>query len=420
MNASKPIGSHDQKTLQHDVIVVGAGLVGAVLALSLRNVGYQVGLVDSRSLASEGGLVATLDQRTTAVSSSSAMILDALGLWSNELAYPIKQIEVSQLGRFGTTRIDSRELNVEALGFVVNNASFFERLFQRISADSGILLSAPAAVTQLEQQEDSVLVTAGAEGRQVQHRAQLVIAVDGSASTVRRLIGMESESHDYDQVAIVTSVETDLDHQGKAYERFTPDGPLAFLPVSPHVSSVVFTVSTQQADALSTLPTNEFLTVLQSRFGRRLGQLIDCGQRSSYPLVFSQSKQSFDRRVLLLGNAARTLHPVAGQGFNLAMRDVGKFIEMVERYRTTEAAQKPDPGDIDLLSRFASERLADQRRTVTLTDGLARIFRGDSRWFSHLRALGLTGLDTVSPLRRTFARTAMGFGTGLPDLRYRS
>ena len=429
----------------HDIIVVGAAMVGSTLALGLASLGYRVALIDARSLDSvtdncnQQLSAAILDQRTTAVTPVSLTIMQAFGLWqdlsgpgskSDDNFNPITEIQVSQQGSYGTTRIRGSELGVEALGYVVANQTMTSALIKKLRASPGVELFAPRKVVEVINRPGHACVVTEFDGLREMHRAKLVVAVDGTHSLVRKLSDIKTDRHDYQQSAIVTSVESELDNRGIAFERFTPGGPVASLPMQSHVNSFVYTVTSEQAGVLTQLPEQQFLDRLQKEFGFRLGTLKKCGARAVFPLTLVKAKQQFVGRVLLMGNAARTLHPVAGQSFNLAMRDVGKLVEILRGDSQLEAtevlapAESParmqisDPGDSRVLQLFSQQRHGDQQKTVWLTDGLARSFRGNSGWFSHLRAAGITGLDTVPAFRNVFARHAMGFGESLPDLDY--
>jgi len=414
-------GVTEVEPLDHDIIVVGAGPVGGTLALSLADIGFRVCVIDSKKPSLPDGGDEALDQRTTALSSSSASILDALGLWPElrASACPITEIQVSQQGTFGTCRLRAEESGVTALGYVVNNDTFRHLFSRKINATQNLQLIAPATLADVSPGGRSVTAVTEHQGKISRHRAALIVAVDGSSSTTRKLCQVAATEHDYAQTAIVTSIRTESDHNGVAFERFTPDGPFASLPVEPFVSSIVYTVPGDRVNQVMSLSKPEFIAQLQTVLGRRLGKLIDCGSRGQFPLVLTESAQSHVDRVLFLGNASRTLHPVAGQGFNLAMRDVGKLVELLGKGFSQDTELSFDPGAPALLESFAADRRSDQRRTVWLTDGLAKTFRGNSRWFSHLRAIGLGGLGVVPPLRKRFAQSAMGYGPDLPDLRYR-
>lgn len=411
----------------HDIVIVGSALVGATLALALARFGYSVAVVDAQETGSSSPentteVTDSLDLRSTAVASATADILGLLGLWSEfgEGAGTISYIQVSQQGHFGTVRLSAEEESVPALGYVVNNDKCTGRLHAAIQANSNISVFAPATVEALDSDDESVTLTVMQpslqQGDHINLTARLLLAVDGAHSTIRSLVSIPVTTTDYEQCAIITTVQTELSNQQTAYERFTPSGPLALLPVSSHHSSLVYTVDRKSVDTIIALDDTAFLLHLRQAFGSKLGRLERCGQRVVFPLVLTESARQSAQRVLLMGNAARTLHPVAGQGFNLAIRDVAKFLELVGRRETTDAAALSDPGRESLLQEFCSIRRADQRKTVLATDALARIFRGNSRWFSHLRATGLMGLDATPLLRSAFARSAMGRSVSLPDL----
>ena len=351
-------------------------------------------------------------------------------------------MHVSHRGRFGVTRLSADEQGVEALGHVIENRTVLAALDARLGASAVHRLTG-ARVDGVDASADEVRVryartggddrsgraapatgpgrsaTAGRPGAAAGDavlRARLVVGVDGVASDVRAALGIDVRRVDYRQSAVLGALALERGHEGVAHERFTDGGPLALLPRPARHVSFVECVTPAQGEALARLDEVAYLAHLQSRFGYRLGRFREVGPRNVVPLVRVEATRQIAPRAVLLGNAVRLLHPIAGQGYNLALRDAAELVERLgdgARY-DVRASDGPlgDPGEAARLTGFAAARRADQRRVVALTDALARTFRGESRALSHLRALGLLGLDTVSPLRRRFARAAMGGAGG--------
>jgi len=430
---SKPVSrvATNDHQIDVDVVVVGSAMVGRTLTLALAQQGYKVLVIDARDVNTNQGSVAQIDRRTTALASSSSLILGAFGIWPRIESHccPIKTVHVSQQGHFGVLRIDAKEYDVPAVGYVLDNAQYLEALNTLLASQRYVTTEAPAQIEQFSQDSDWVQlkVRNNTESTKVasrRYRAKLLVAADGAGSVMRERVGIGSKQTDYQQHAIIANVETELHHQYIAYERFTSTGPLAMLPVADHICSAVYTIDSTKlpswlepqklCDGSGVAQAKEQLCAeIQKQFGEYLGELRNCSTPSIYPLLLNKADKPFDGRTILLGNALRALHPVAGQGFNLALRDIGKLIELL-----SQAEMKADPGNTNLINCFTRARATDQTITVGATDLLARVFRGENRPFSRLRALGLIGLNSVAPLKRVFAMRAMGYGPALPDLNY--
>ena len=389
-----------------DVAVVGAGMVGRPLALALDAAGLRVALIDRApdprpapaSVASEPS--EPLDARCTALAAGTVDWLRARGLWDPHAARAtsIRRVRVSHRGRFGATRIDAAELGRPSLGEVVDNAAFVASLDAVARERTGIVHRDGARVEAVRSLPERVELelSGGAAGVS----ARLLVVADGAGSDTRALLGIDVRRTDHDQLAVLGGVELDADHDGVAHERFTDTGPLALLPRPGRVATHVMCVDPEMREALEALDGAAWLELLQARFGRRAGRFVRAGTRVIVPLVRVEATATRAPRALLLGNAARLLHPVAGQGYNLAMRDVAALA------RALEAGS--DPGDARLLERYERDRRPDRRRTVALTDALARGFRGRAALPARLRAAGLVGLDLAGPARRAFARVSAG------------
>ncbi len=401
MNTQPPIA---------DIVIVGAGLVGVPLAQVLAVQGWQVVLLDAGGATDQHATnnVDTelssdqnaLRQRCTALSLGTQRWFARHQLWSLIAmdAAPIKQVCVSHKGYFGATRLSADELGAEAVGFVVNNTHLTQSLMQALRATT-VHHRINSRVLSVSHHAEHVEIHVE-QGAPV--KARLLIAADGASSVVRESVGIHTRQVDYDQVASLGTLKLNKDHNGIAYERFTPSGPLALLPRTGRYMSFVDCMDPEDQDYVAQLDSERFLARLQSRFGYRLGRFAAVGPRVVTPLLRIEATSQIAERTVLLGNAARLLHPVGGQGYNLAMRDLAELMQILGAHRDT------DPGQSQLLERFVRARQSDQQQIVKFTDVLARAFRGQATLPAHIRSAALLGLDITSPLRNRFARRTMG------------
>jgi 2-octaprenyl-6-methoxyphenol hydroxylase len=325
-----------------------------------------------------------------------------MGLWDAlaDRVEAIRTIHISDKGHFGATRLYHEEEHVDALGYVAENRVLGDVLYQRLQHNASVKLHCPAVLSGLVQEHDRVVATIKADDREAVVSARLLVAADGVVSQVRDLLHIGSSVQDYGQSAIIANVTPGYKHNNIAYERFTDQGPVAFLPMTQNRCSVVWTVPGKQADELMKLGDADFLQLLQQRFGFRLGALLKVGRRQLYPLKLIESTQVVRNRVVIVGNAAHTIHPVAGQGFNLALRDVAMLTDLI--------ASTEDAGDSKLLQSYAEQREDDARRVYRFTDSLVKIFSNNSIPLGHLRAAGLVAVGLIPPLRHQLAKQSMG------------
>lgn len=396
-----------------DVLIAGGGLVGASLARSLAGSPVRLALVEARP-AGEDPAQPSFDDRTTALSPTSRRLFQALGLWDPlaSEASPIRGIHVSEQGRFGMTRLRASDEGLDALGHVLPNRALGRVLTSGLDRQSNLSVIAPASVVAVEPDADGVGVVLDEGGAQRRLRARLVVAAAGSRSPLRQQLGLAVERRDYGQTGLVMNVASARDHHGWAFERFTREGPLAMLPLGESRCAVVWSMSHARAEMAMAQSDAQCLAGLQRCFGYRLGALTRIGCRHAYPLEMLRMPRRHHRRVLFVGNAARTLHPVAGQGFNLALRDVAELAERLD----AAARNHEDPGSQALLAAFDQAREADERRVVGFTDGLVRLFSNALPGLALGRNAGLVALDLLPGLRRRLAHQAMGRATRLPRL----
>lgn len=398
-------------TVQHtDIAVLGAGMVGASLVHLLQpalNAGLTLTLIDQKALNWDGDISQrppSFDGRATALSYGTQQMLEQLGIWPAiaDRACAIEHIQVSDQGRFGQAHLHAAEQNTDALGYIVGNAVLGQGLLSGLQ-QPGVTINAPAEVTSVRMNEQGALLTF-TDGQQLQ--ASLLVMADGARSPLAAQLGIQHQRTSYGTHALVTQVETDKPHGHWAYERFSNDGPIAFLPLQKNQYAVVWTLNNELIDDVLALPDDELLSRLQAQIGHRIGRLLRCGERASYPLALVTSREQVRRSLVLLGNAAHSLHPVAGQGFNLAIRDCA----MLAEYLNQAWADGTPLGELTLLQSYEQQQQADQRNTIQASDLLPKVFASQSATLSVLRDIGLLALAAMPTARRLFARHAMGLG----------
>ena len=396
---------------EHDILIVGGGLVGASLAAALAPLPLKVAVVEAVPFGSRGQ--PSFDDRITALSEGSRRIFQSIGVWAGigPEASPIKHILVSDKGRLGATRLHAEEAGVEALGWVTPNRAIGKGLVDFIGSKTNISLHAPAKLKSFIVGEHTVEAEVeGAEPATL--KAKLLIAADGAQSAVRRELGIEGKKWDYRQTAVVCNVRVERPEVDTAYERFAGDGPVALLPMGGDKYGLVWVVESDRAPAILGLDDASFLEQAAGRFGGRLGRFIQAGKRVSYPLSRVQAEAQLARRTLIIGNAAHSLHPVAGQGFNLSLRDVAMLAEVLADAR--QAGE--DLGAETVLKRYVDARRGDQRGTAIFTDVLNRIFANPLQTVAWGRNAGLLAMELLPNARRTLLKHNMGLGGRLPKL----
>ncbi len=345
-----------------DVLIVGAGLVGTTAALLYANAGYQVLLADKRPAvramadSSDG-----LNLRTVALAHRSVQLLQEAGIWQLDECCPISAIHVSERGSFGSVRMRAAEFSLPALGYVVGNQVLEQQLLAAASRHERIRLDYSWTLDSLTQHAEAIEVRSRRDQLPATTLCRLLIAADGTESSIRSAMGMETRRYAYGQSAIVGNLQCARPHNNEAFERFTESGPLAFLPIGEDQVAMVLTLPEADTSATMALTDHEFLAFVQSQFGGRLGRLSQVGRRHAFSLELVESRQQVSGRCVLLGNAARTVHPVAGQGLNLALRDVFQLAGSCQR--------SDDPGAAAVLQHFTARRLSDQRRVGTAGRG---------------------------------------------------
>lgn len=401
-------------TRDFDVAISGGGLVGASLALALAPLGLKVALIEA--VPQGRSEHPSFDERTTALANGSVRIFRSLDVWRQmeREATPIRRIHVSDQGRFGIARIEAAEQGLESLGCVLPNRVMGAALWEGLRAAPGVQVIAPARVVATTVEPGSRTVRIERDGAEpLDLRARLVVAADGARSTLREQAGIAAEHWEYSQTAIISTMSTQRFHDHTAYERFTPDGPIAVLPLADGRCGLVWTRRPQDAARLLALPDEEFLAELQSAFGFRLGRLLRIGARHSYDLALSRSERHVGDRLAIVGNAAQGLHPIAGQGFNLGLRDAASLAEVLADALAEGAT---DVGDPTRLAAYARWREEDRRRIVAFTDGLVRLFGSPLGLLRGLRSIGLLAFDSLPAAKGAMARLSVGAAGRIPRL----
>ncbi len=396
-----------------DVVIGGGGLVGLTLGIALAKDGLAVAAADP--VTKEKALAAAFDGRVSALSFASVRMFKALGIWEHlePHAQPINEILVTdaKLGRAPSPfslHFDQRELGAP-LGVIAENRHIRMALFAAAEAVPDLQFIAPAALTSLETEASAVTANL-ANGSRL--RARLAVAADGRESPIRNAMGIGVMSWSYPQWGIVATVHHERPHNGVAYEHFLPSGPFAILPLTGNRSSLVWTERADLAPAMMKLPKPEFDAEVAQRFGDHLGKISSEELRWSYPLRFHLARSYVKPRFALAGDAAHGIHPIAGQGFNLGLKDAAALAEVV----LDAAAVGLDIGGIDVLSRYERWRRFDSLTMAMAMDGLNRLFSNDIAPLRALRDVGMGIVDRIGPMRRFFMRHAGGDVGRLPRL----
>lgn len=412
-----PAAAEPTVAVNYDVLIVGAGMVGLSLAAALQSTSLKVGLIEART---EAEMAAHEDGRASAIALGSAQILDAIGAWKYIQSLgvsPLHRVEVSDQGQPLMT-LHREDLNVDALGYVIENWVTRQGLQQRLAAVNDLTWFRPAQVKAVDTKPHSTVVTLEHQGGTHTIATQLLVAADGKASTVRDLVKLPVTSWTYEQALIVCTIQTDGSHQQTGYERFQPSGPFAILPMTPksdapdqYRSCIVWTANATEKDDLMALNDAEFIAALSPRLSPNLGQVLAVSPRYTY----APRRQHADRysrdRVVLVGDAAHATHPVGGQGFNMGIRDVAVLASLL----TQAHLQGRDLGDRALLTRYQHQRRWDNETVLFGTDTTNRLFSNQWPLVQELRQLALRGFDQILPLKQVLSRYAMGLADNHPQ-----
>jgi len=385
-------------------------MVGASLACALGNQPLRVGVIEAVPFRSESQ--PSYDDRSIALAYGARKIFEGMGLWQQveEIVTPIKKIHVSDRGHFGATRMDAAREGYPALGYVVENRDLGLLFAKTLASLPNVELICPAKLQNFTINADDAEVVIERDGKIETLTTKLIVGADGGRSVVRQLAGIDHTLDDYRQNAVIANVTPGKDHQNIAYERFTDSGPLALLPMSEGRCSLVWTVDRDNVEDVMALDDEAFLSQLQQRFGMRLGPLQKVGRRNAYPLALVRAVEHIRPRLALIGNAAHVLHPIAGQGFNLGIRDVAALAQVIVE------AKDDDIGALAVLNQYDAWRKRDQDCVTGLTDGLVRIFSNQITPLVIGRNSGLLAMDMIPPVKRMLMRQTMGLAGKLPKL----
>ena len=383
---------------QFDIVIIGGGLAGASCALSLAKSAPELSIAVVEAHQPSADYHPSFDDRSIALAQQSVQFLQRVSLFDPTASFSsaIKKVSVSDRGHFGKTHIDCQEFQQPALGYVVEVNPFGRSLHQLLT-NSKVELFCPDSVESLSYQQDHATITLNS-GLQMQ--AALVVIADGAQSPTRQLANLNFTTEPYSQSAIIANIEVAGGHHNHAFERFTEQGPMALLPMSKNRYSLVWCMEPEQVSEHMALNDDAFMKALHSAFGYRAGQLTKVGMRASYPLVYGRAETLTTHRTVLVGNAGHAIHPIAGQGFNLGLRDVQVLCELIKT--------KLPLGSYAFTREYAKQRSQDINTVMTLTDSLVRLFSNTSRLLALGRSCGLFSMDLCSSLKTPLAKQLMG------------
>ena len=406
------------KPVHFDLVIIGAGMAGLSLVHLLRSSleqGLKVALIERFELPaltnkepSQSNEPPSFDGRATALSYGTQQIFEQLGLWKllTSAACGIQNIHVSDQGRFGQTHIKHSDANVDALGYIIRNRALGQGLMADFPA--GVEILAPESVEKIaigslaDKKVGAELTLASGDVIS----AELVVMADGGRSDLAKQLGIQQQRQSYHTHALVTSIRIDRSHEHWAYERFTEAGPIALLPLDDNEFAVVWTLGDDVIQEYLAADESELITRLQSIFGYRAGRIVAMGERASYPLALVKAQEQVRPHLVLLGNSAHSLHPVAGQGFNLALRDAAALAERINQ----AFAESTPIGQWSVVQSYYQQQKTDQRNTVLGSDLLPRLFSQKNMALRCSRDMGLIGLAMSPTVRKLFSRQAMGLG----------
>ena len=397
------------KKLSFDCIVIGGGLSGLTATLALSKIGLSVAIVDKASLEmvkkNEG------DQRTTAVSASGKKVFEALDVWDSlkKGAEPILDIVVSEKGKKGHLSFDHQTVGTEPMGHILDNIELKNSLISSIRSQKNIQLFPFKSLNNFFPETGAVTIDLN-DGSS--YEAALLVAADGRNSDGRRIAKIKSTNIDYNQSSIVFTVGHEKPHRGTAYEQFTTGGPIASLPMRGNKSSMVWSEDTEVVESLMQLDDKDFAAAASYRLNDCLGKMTIIGQRKVFPLKLNYADTIIANRFAMVGDAAHGLHPIAGQGFNLGLRDIANLTEEISNARRLGL----DIGSFETLRSYQAARRFDNFSLVAATDGLNRLFTDNNKIVRFIRGSGLDAINTMNPIKNLFMRLAMGEVGSLPHL----
>ena len=402
------------KAAMFDVVISGGGVVGCLAAFALaKHCDLKVCLLEASAAQTNDAKHAGFDAKVIALAANTLNVLASLGVDLNEIVHePIKHIHVSDRGHIGQVRLNAKDLGLEALGKVVAIDALGQYLLNSLEKFDNVTILRPAKVINITQEQSYNLLSIS-DGQTV--KCNLLLISDGGKSITAELVNIKREVTDYQQVAIISNIQTQLPHNNTAFERFTQAGPLALLPMqasgdeaNERLMSIVWCVNKESADELMAISDNDFLRQLQLAFSFKLGNMLRCTNRYTYPLSLVRVEDFCRHRVICIGNAAQTLHPIAGQGFNLGLRDVASLLDVFAEQKNKDVLSSFDCGSFAVTQAYLQARNADKNATILATDGLLRIFSNAYSPMVTARNIGLLAMNKLPKLKQIFADFAMG------------
>jgi len=396
-----------QRTDYADVMIVGGGMVGLALACALRHTGLQIMLIER----GEPQVRASLgrDCRVSAIVRGNVEILEGLGVWKylQKDASPMRQMHIWDHQEAGGIRFDCAEIEADALGYLVENSCTQRAMHQALLDSDAVEFCCPAEITSLVWQTDQVMVTL-ADGRVVQ--TPLIVGADGGRSWVREQADISCWQRDYQQKGIVATIRPEQPHRGHAFQRFLPTGPLAVLPMTDNLCSIVWSAENAEAERLMAMDADAFLEALNLTFGPMLGRITEAGARAAFPLKGQLAKHMVRERVALVGDAAHCIHPLAGLGVNLGLRDAMVLAqEIADANRFDE-----DWGKLDVLDRYMKQRMPDVVSIMASMEGLHQIFTRTFPGLKELRGLGMRVMGNSGAIKQLLMRNSTGLALPVP------
>lgn len=400
---------------QYEVVIVGGGMVGAALGCALGGSELKVAVLEQQPPAATPAM-GDFDQRVSAITLASRALFENVGAWAGMAARrfaPVRAMEVRDANGGGQIRFDAAEIGEPELSYIIENRVIQAALFERLQRFTNIHVLCPVEIAGIDAAADHIMVRL-ADGRELS--SSLIVGADGAHSRVREAAGLAVTAHDLAQQAIVATVRTTLPHADTARQVFLPTGPLAFLPLSDaHCSSIVWSADNDRAETLKALDDDAFRAELAAAFGGSLGEIGTVGPRAVFPLAIRTASHYVAERVALIGDAAHTVHPLAGQGVNLGFLDAGTLAEVL-----LDARQKGvDPGSLPLLRRYERARKAGNLAMQTATGAFRYLFSGRMPAIARLAGAGLSAVDRLPPLKHAFMRYAAGLSGERPSLAQR-
>ncbi|MFT5162316.1 MAG: 2-octaprenyl-6-methoxyphenol hydroxylase [Alteromonadaceae bacterium] len=388
---------------QYDIVIAGGGLVGASVALAISQTNPQLRIAIVEAVPPSAENQPSYDSRAIAVAHGSRILLDDYGWWSalKHKVEPIVDIQVSDRGHIGKSYLTASQFNLAALGYVLEVRHLGQILIERLKAFRHVQWFCPDSIGAIDTFPSHLTLTLSSEKKL---RARLLLVADGGQSLTRQRVNIDNHSSDYGQCAVITNISISQPHQNRAFERFTEFGPMALLPLSGDRYSLVWCVTPNKVQPLLDCDEQQFLAQLQQAFGYRAGQFVKAGQRFSYPLTLTLAKEITSHRVALMGNASHTIHPIAGQGFNLGLRDV----EAIRQCINSALINGQDIGEFATLAQFSQLRQQDMNQVVGMTDTLVRLFSNSDKALALGRTMGLLTMGLFDCLKQPLAYQAMG------------